>query len=155
MKKLLLFGALLYGMVTMAQTSQKRDPVNQIDYEMKLVQPGSYIMISTYKSKTEQDKSLVLKTSTLNNLNPKGVRIRLSNGENLIFDKTPLEFTGYAPERPNLTAKILITSELEQKLAGQEIVEFSLGQIKTPVKYQEPYENLQSLLKMVKDDRGF
>lgn len=142
-------------MASFAQTSQKRDPVNQIDYEMELTKPGSTIAISTYKSASEQDKHLVLKTSTPDNVAGKGVRIRLSNGENIIYDKTPVEVTAFAPDRPNVCAKILITPELEQKLDGQEIVEFSLGQIKTPVKFKEKYENLQGLIKLVKDESGF
>ncbi|MBD3582897.1 hypothetical protein [Flavobacterium selenitireducens] len=155
MKKLLLLSLLFLGTAALAQTSEKRDPVNQIDYEMALTKPGSAIAISTYKSNSEQDKHLVLKTSTLNSVSGKGVRIRLSNGENIIYDNIPVEYAASAPGRPNVSANILITPELEKKLEGQEIVEFTLGQIKTTVAFKEKYENLQSLIKLIKDEGRF
>lgn len=155
MKNAKLAVLLFFGITAIAQTSAKRDPVNQVDYEMFLTKPGSSITISTYKSATEQEKSLVFKTSSPNCSTMKGVRLRLSNGEMILYDKIPVECGALTPGMPNVKASVLLTPELEAKLDGQEIVEYSLGQIKTEVKFKEPYENLKSLRRLVKEDRGF
>ncbi|WP_176007036.1 hypothetical protein [Flavobacterium agri] len=136
----------MIGLPVFSQTSG-RDPQYQIDYEMELKKPGSFIGISTFKSPSEQDKS--------NCKGLKGVRIRLTNGDNLIYDNVAVDCGPYAPNRANVKASILLTPELEAKLDGQEIVEFTLGNLKTPVTFKEDNENLKVLLKLVKDESGF
>lgn len=139
----------------MAQTSAKRDPLYTMVYEMELQQPGSFVSISAYKSPSERDKTLVLKASARDCNGFSSVRVRLSNGENLILDQSPITCSAYAPGRPNVSANVLLTPELQEKLDGQEIVEYTIGNVKTVVKYKEPYENLTSLLKLVRDEEGF
>lgn len=155
MKKTILLLALSATLSFFGQANSKRDPQYQIDYEMELKKPGSSIGISTFKSPSEQDKSLVLQTSSPNCNGLKGVRIRLTNGDNLIYDNVAVDCGAYAPNRPNIKASILLTPELEAKLDGQEILEFTLGNLKTPVKFKEENENLKALLKLVKDESGF
>jgi hypothetical protein len=155
MKKLVFFALLFVGCNALAQSSAKRDPLYSVEYEFELQQPGSAIAISAYKSPSERDKTLVLKASARDCNGFSAVRVRLSNGDNLILDQSPISCSAYAPGRPNVSANVLLTPELQQQLDGQEIVEYTIGNVKTAVKYKEPYENLASLLKLVRDEQGF
>lgn len=153
MKKLLLL--LFISSLGNAQTTEKRDSQFQIDYEMELAKHGSSIVISTYDSPTQRDKSLILRTTSHDCAGLKGVRIRLLNGDNLIFDNIAIECGPFAPNRGNASATILLTDALQAQLEGQEIYEFTLGNISVPVKFKEPNENFTALQKWAKDERGF
>ncbi|RZJ70493.1 hypothetical protein [Flavobacterium sp.] len=155
MKKSILALVIFVGFSVVAQTSVKRDPQFQIDYEMVLTKPGSSISISTYNSPTEKDKTLVLGTSAANCAGDKGVRIRLANGEIIDYKDIAIECTPAIPDRPNVKARILLTPELEAKLDGQEISEFTLGGILTKVKFKDTNESLVLLRRWVKDEQGF
>ncbi|RZJ65205.1 MAG: hypothetical protein EOO50_14670 [Flavobacterium sp.] len=154
MKNIVLAFVFVIGFAN-AQTSAKRDPQFQVDFEMELEKPLSSIMISTFKSPAEQDKKLVFRTSTPACNGLKGLRLRLVNGEILTFSDAVIECGAFNPAIANMVARIPLTAKLEEILEGKEILEFTIGNVKTPVKFKEQNENFVLLQKLVRDERGF
>lgn len=148
MKYKFIFFILLVSFSSYCQpNTEKRDPVNQNDYESMLKWNNSSIRISKYKSATINENKLILKTETEICNETKGISLTLSNGEVLNFENTKVTCSKLETGKYDLTGSFILTPELYNKLSQTEITEFRLGKIKVPVDFKEKGENLQQLFK--------
>lgn len=138
---------LLISCIAYCQSNvQKRDPINQNDYELTLTKKNSTITISNYKTSTINENSLVLKTEADNCNQTNGIYLTLSNGEVLSFDNNKATCTETETKKYSLIGTIILTPELYKKLSQIEIIEFRFGKLKVPVEFKEKGENLRGLL---------
>ena len=139
---------LLISFFSHSQSSKEnRDTINREDYEAELKWNNSSIIISNYKTSTQIEKTLILKTASMDCGDKKGIYLKLSNGEILSFDNAEVICEFLSTNNYSISGSIEITSELFNKLTQLEITEFAFGKFKVPVKFKDENESLRGLLK--------
>lgn len=137
---------LFIGFLSYCQSGiEKRDKVNQRDYEFTLVSNNSYIVLSKYKSAKINETTLLLKTETEGCAKNQGIYLTLATGENLQFKNAQITCEVAESKKHKLTGSFIVTPELYNKLSKTEILEFKLGDVTVPVQFREKEENLRTL----------
>ena len=139
---------LFIGLMSYCQSNvEKRDPVNQQDFETMLISNNSSIVLSKYKSKTINEIALIFKTETDACNNNHGINLTLFSGEKLNFENSKITCSESETKKYKLSRSLILTPELYKKLSQTEIKEFNLGGVTVPVNYLQKDEDLKGLFK--------
>ncbi len=150
MKHLVLSFFLLVSFISTGQDFQrKRDPIYQTEYEIELIKPQSTVSISRYKSPTETEYSLIIKTQNTQCPKESGVVVVLLNGEQISFSNHLVRCDALSNSSFQLLGSFILSPALYQKLSEQGVAYFMLGEVKIPAQYKEVGESLPQLLKDV------
>lgn len=146
MKKAFLLLIVLYSTMGFSQTEKERNDLqNMEEIQVELLHPNSFIAIFFNKLDSKNTQTLLLKTSIKACTNVQGIVLKLANGETLSFKNAKLLCTEKTNASYELIGSLPITPSLYEKLAHQEIIEFTLGTTCVPLVYKEKLENLNTL----------
>lgn len=146
MKKAFLLIIVLYSTMGFSQTEKElNDLQNMEEIQVELLQPNSFVAIFFNKLDPKNTQTLLLKTRIKACNEAQGMVLKLANGETLSFKNAKLLCTEKTNAFYELIGSLPITPSLYEKLAHQEIIEFTLGTTSVPVVYKEKLENLNAL----------